>query len=163
MTIDSSDILDFKRDILPLTGNLRIPLTHDYMFTAVFRHNLYALKGFLAAKLNLAPEEITELEILDPMEPGSGADDKDIVLDVKACLGGSTFIDIEMQVAHYNYLADRFLYQLCRVFSGSLPKGDSYDRLPSVIHIVADFLKYPSIAPSFCPRIDRIAVRSCCE
>ncbi len=78
----SSDILDFKRDILPLTGNLCIPLTHDYMFTAVFRHTLYALRGFLAAKLNLAPEEITDLEILDPMEPGSGADDKDIVLDM---------------------------------------------------------------------------------
>lgn len=135
MAIYSSGILDFKTDILPLTGNLRIPLTHDYMFNAVFRHNLYALKGLLAARLGLDPKEITDLRILDPMEQGAGADDKDIILDIKACLNSDTFMDIEMQVTHYNYLPDRFLYQLCRVFAGSLPKGMDYDQLPSVIHI----------------------------
>ncbi len=135
MTIQSSEVLDFEKDILPLKGPLRLPLTHDYMFNSVFRQNLYALRGFLAAKLKLSPEEITGLTVMDPAEPGSGPDDKDIILDVKACLDGRLFLDIEMQVTHYDYLPNRFLYQLCRVFSGSLPKGGGYDRLPSAIHI----------------------------
>jgi len=32
----TSEVLDFKKDILPLKGSLRLPLTHDYMFNAVF-------------------------------------------------------------------------------------------------------------------------------
>ena len=72
------------------------------MFTACFQHNTYALKGFLAAKLNIDPEEITSLEVMNPIEKGSSVDDKDIVLDVKVCLNNLTLIDIEMQVAHYD-------------------------------------------------------------
>lgn len=135
MAIYSSELMDFKRDVLPLTGKLRIPLTHDYMFNAVFRHDLYALKGLLAARLGIDPEGIAGLQVLNPMEPGSGVDDKDIILDVKARLEGGTLLDIEMQVAHYDYLPDRFLYQLCRVFAGSLPKGTDYGGLPAVVHI----------------------------
>lgn len=98
MTILPPEVPDFKRDVLPLTGDLRFPLTYDYMFTALFQHNTYALKGFLAAKLNISPDGITGLEVMNPMEAGSSIDDKDIVLDVKVCLNNKTIIDIEMQV-----------------------------------------------------------------
>ncbi len=135
MTILSPEVLDFQKDILPLKGKLRFPLTHDYMFTTSFRRNTYALKGFLSAKLNIHPDDITSLEIMNPMETGAYIDDKDIVLDVKVCLNHLTIIDIEMQVAHYDYLPERFLYQLCRVYSNSLSKGRGYDMLPPVIHI----------------------------
>lgn len=135
MTILPPEVPDFKRDILPLSGDLRFPLTHDYMFTASFQHNTYALKGFLAAKLNISPDDITSLEVMNPMETGSSVDDKDIVLDVKVCLNNKTIVDIEMQVAHYDYLPERFLYQLCRIYSKSLPRGGDYSALPPVIHI----------------------------
>lgn len=135
MTNLLSEIPDFKRDILPLSGDIRFPLTYDYMFTACFRYNTYALKGFLAAKLNIDLEEITGLEVMNPIEKGSSVDDKDIVLDVKVCLNNLTLIDIEMQVAHYDYLPERFLHQICRIYSKSLPKGSDYSSLPPVIHI----------------------------
>lgn len=135
MTILSPEVLDFQKDILPLKGKLRFPLTHDYMFTAAFRRNTYALKGFLAAKLGRDPNDITSLEVMNPMETGSSVEDKDIILDVKVRLNHLVIIDIEMQVAHYDYLPDRFLYQLCRIYSNSLPKGRDYGVLPPVIHI----------------------------
>lgn len=135
MTNLRPEIPDFKRDILPLDGDMRFPLINDYMFTACFQHNTYALKGLLAEKLNIDPEEITSLEVMNPMEKGSSVDDKDIVLDVKVCLNNLTLIDIEMQVAHYDYLPERFLHQLCRIYSKSLSKGSDYSSLPPVIHI----------------------------
>lgn len=135
MTILSPEVLDFQKDILPLKGKLRFPLTHDYMFTSSFRRNTYALKGFLSAKLKIHPDDITSLEIMNPMEAGAYIDDKNIVLDVKVCLNHLTIIDIEMQVARYDYLPERFLYQLCRVYANSLSKGRGYDMLPPVVHI----------------------------
>lgn len=134
-TTNLPEVLDFRKDILPLSGALRFPLTHDYMFTSSFQYNTYALKGFLAAKLNIAPEDITSLEILNPLQHGTHADDKDIVLDIEVCLNQKTLIDIEMQVAHYDYLPERFLHQLCRIYSESLPKGKDYTQIPPVIHI----------------------------
>jgi len=135
MAIISPETLDFKKDVFPLTGKLRFPLTHDYMFTSSFQRNTYALQGFLSAMLGIPPDSITNLEILNPIQPGSSIDSKDIILDVKVCLNNLTIIDVEMQVAHYDYLPERFLFQLCRIYSGSLPKGTSYDALPPVIHI----------------------------
>lgn len=69
------------------------------------------------------------------LEAGSSVDDKDIVPDVKVCLNNLTLIDIEMQVAHYDYLPERFLHRLCRIYSKSLPRGGNYGNLPPVIHI----------------------------
>lgn len=44
MTIISPEALDFKKDILPFKGELRFPLTHNYIFTAAFQRNTYAIK-----------------------------------------------------------------------------------------------------------------------
>lgn len=39
MAIYSSEMLGFKKDVLPFTGRLRIPLTRDYIFNAISRHD----------------------------------------------------------------------------------------------------------------------------
>ncbi len=148
ISITSPEVLDFKKDILPLREKLRFPLTYDYMFTASFQRNPYALKGFLAAILGLHPDGITSLEIMNPMDRGRVLDDKDIILDVKACLNNKFVIDIEMQVTHYDYLPERFLYQICRAYSGSLPKGENYHMLPPVLHIaIMDTYLFPKGDP----------------
>lgn len=47
---------------------MKYPLTNDFMFKAVPQRNQTALKGLLCALLQMKPEEIAAIRILNPVE-----------------------------------------------------------------------------------------------
>lgn len=54
-------------------------------------------------------------------------------------------MDMEMQVAHYEYWAGRTLYYLGKMYTEQLHKGEPYSRLKKCIHVsILDFIYFES-------------------
>ncbi|MBE5868358.1 MAG: hypothetical protein E7293_05280 [Lachnospiraceae bacterium] len=68
-----SNAADNGRSALSLesaTGKMPFPLKNDYMFRAMLQSSNHALKGLIAALLHILPNEITSVEITNPVELG---------------------------------------------------------------------------------------------
>ena len=87
---------------------LGIKPTVDFVFKKVFGspENSGALIGLLNAVLSL-PNPITQVEILNPFSYQEFADDKLIVLDVRARDSAERLLNIEMQVSVISGLTQR--------------------------------------------------------
>lgn len=121
------------------TGELKYPLTNDFMFKAVLQRNQTALKGLLCALLHMRMEEIAEVKILNPIEIGGVIEEKMMILDLKLELNDSRILDIEMQVIDEGNWSERSLAYLCRAFD-QLDKGEGYMDVKETIHIgILDF------------------------
>lgn len=116
------------------TGRLKYPLTNDFMFKAVLQRNQTALKGLLCALLQMKPEEIAAIRILNPVEIGGMIDEKMMMLDLKLELNDSRILDVEMQVLDEGNWPERSLAYLCRTFD-QLDKGEKYLNVKETIHI----------------------------
>lgn len=81
------------------TGKLDYCLTNDCMFHVVFQNNPKALLGLCASLLHMHPEQIRSVEVLNPIEFGTGIKDKEFVLDLKVMLNDNRILNFEVQVA----------------------------------------------------------------
>lgn len=130
------------------TGSPKHGLTNDYMFRAVFQENELARKGLIASVLHMNPEDIYEVQILNPIELGAHVDDKDFILDIRVLLNNGHFINLEMQMANQNNWQDRSLSYLCRSFD-HLYKGEAYTDAKPATHIgFLNFAPFPEF-PEF--------------
>ena len=106
-------------------------------------------QGFIAAVLNIAPEAITETELLPTITPPEYADDKLGIVDVRVKLADGKQIDLEMQAVTFACWAERTLFYLSRMYTEQIRKGEHYDKLKKCIHIgILDYNLYPEI-PEF--------------
>lgn len=97
-------------------------------------------RGFLSAVLNLHQEDIMETKLLPTYLRREYEDDKLGILDVRVVLKDKTQIDIEIQVAAFEYWIERSLYYLCKMYAEQIGKGEEYDVLKKCIHIgILDF------------------------
>lgn len=97
-------------------------------------------KGFIAALLKCRPEEVSKTTLLPTTLRREYGDDKLGILDVLVLLADGTQIDMEMQVAYFDYWDARVLFYLGKTFTGQLRKGDSYDKLKKCVHVsILDF------------------------
>lgn len=127
---------------LNATGKIRYTMTNDYMFNVIFRHT-DILAELLCSLLDLKREEISSLEIKNPLLPGDTVLEKAFVLDIKILLNNNTVLNIEMQVNNLGDWADRSLSYLCRSFD-QLYHGEEYASTKSVLHIgILDFNLFP--------------------
>ena len=117
-----------------LTGELPYKMTNDYLFKAFFQKNEPALKGLLCAILSLQPEDISSIEITNPIQIGETIDDKTVILDIKLLLNNQQLINLEMQVENTGAWPERSLTYLCRMFD-HLHKGEDYGNVKSSLHI----------------------------
>ena len=100
-------------------------------------------KGFIAALLRRGPEEISKTMLLPTTLKRGHGDDKLGILDVLILLQDGTQIDMEMQVAYFDYWDARALFYLGKTFTGQLKKGDSYETLKKCIHVsILDFIHF---------------------
>lgn len=100
-------------------------------------------RGFIAALLDVHPEDIKETTLLPTILQQEYNEDKIGILDVLVKLEDGTQIDMEMQVSYYKYWDARVLFYLSKVFSGQLKKGEPYDQLKKCIHVsVLDFIHF---------------------
>ena len=92
----------FSAALQEATGKIEYGLTNDYMFRVLFQKNKKALTGLVCSLLHLNPEEITSIEITNPVEIGSSFSDKEFRLDIRLILNSQQQIDLEMQVNDYH-------------------------------------------------------------
>lgn len=108
----------------------------DFAFKKVFGspENADVLTGLLNAILQL-PQPITSVEILNPFNYQEFADDKLVVLDIRARDSDGRWLNIEMQVSVHGELLKRLAYYACSMFVEQLGEGDDYSELSPAISI----------------------------
>ena len=122
------------KDYRKAQGPVRIRMTNDYLFKALMQRNERVLKALVCALLHLKAEEISNIELKNPIILGEHAEEKDIILDVNVCLNDEKMLDLEMQVADEKNWTERSLYYACRNYT-ELVKGGNYRKAMPSIHI----------------------------
>ncbi len=116
--------------------------TSDFCFKELMQ-NSKVRKGIISALLGINPEEIAETKLLPTSTTEEYPDGKLRILDVLIKLENGTQVGMEMQVAKYDYWTNRILFYLCRMFTGQIEKGDTYDKLKKCIHVsFLDFIHF---------------------
>ena len=121
-------------------GKFRVPLgikpTVDFAFKRIFGgpENVTALVGLLNAILELA-NPIVHVEILNPFSYQEFADDKLIVLDIRARDSAGRWLNIEMQVSVFAGLLQRLVYYACTLYTNQLAAGQNYVTLRPAMSI----------------------------
>ncbi len=115
-------------------GEMQYTLMNDFLAKYTLQNDLYALAGLLSALLDLDLNEITNINILNPVELNEAIDDKKCILDVKLEMNHSTIINIEIQSVYQSFWPERSLTYLCRMFD-HLKEGQSYSDLKPCIQI----------------------------
>ena len=116
------------------TGKIDYRLMNDCMFHVVFQKNPRALRGLCASLLHIVPEEITSVEVLNPIEFGEQPKDKEFILDLKVKLNNDRILNFEVQVIDEKNWPERSLSYACRTFD-QLMRGEDYLRAKPVFHI----------------------------
>jgi len=115
---------------------LGIKPTVDFAYKKIFGtpENSPALVGL--ANAVLAPDEqIVEVQILNPFNYQDFADDKLIVLDIRARDAAGRWLNIEMQLNVVAGLQQRLVYYACSLYTDQLEKGANYSQLRPAISI----------------------------
>ncbi len=115
---------------------LGIKPTVDFVFKKVFGspENVSVLIRLLNAILKL-DDPIVHVEILNPFSYQEFADDKLIVLDIRAQDSAGRWLNIEMQVSIFVGLLQRLVYYASALYVDQLKSGGSYENLRSAISI----------------------------
>ena len=115
---------------------LGIKPTVDFVFKKVFGspENTPVLIGLLNAILKLV-HPIVHVEILNPFSYQEFADEKLVVLDIRARDSSGRWLNIEMQVTVFAGLLQRLVYYACTMYVAQLETGRSYADLRSAISI----------------------------
>lgn len=115
-------------------GRLKYTLLNDFLSKYSFQKDLFALRGLLAALLHIKTEDITDITILNPIEPGKDITEKECILDIKLELNNTTIINIEIQERYQDFWPERSIIYLCRNFD-HLSSGESYNLIKPCIQI----------------------------
>ena len=137
MNIDTPYITDSSQLALlnaTHTGRLTHTLLNDFLSKYSFQKDLYALRGLLAALLHIKIEDITDIVILNPIEPGEDISEKECILDIKLELNHTSIINIEIQSRYQDFWPERSITYLCRNFN-QLEPGQSYNMIKPCIQI----------------------------
>ncbi len=115
----------------------------DFCFKELMQ-NAKVRQGFIASLLTVKPETVEETELLPTILPQEYADDKQGILDVRVKLVNGTQMDLEVQVASFDYWEKRILFYLGKMYTEQLKKGESYEKLQKCIHVsILDFIHFP--------------------
>ena len=84
-----------------MDDELQITLTNDYAFKRLLgsEENKPLLQDLLECILDLSPQDVNELELMDKELTKEELSDKTGILDVKLKLSNGTVIDIEIQTS----------------------------------------------------------------
>ncbi|UTD06900.1 PD-(D/E)XK nuclease family transposase [Treponema denticola] len=115
----------------------KITLRNDYAFKRVFgtEENKDVLQDLLECILDIPPETITGLELLDKEFQKELLSEKLGILDIKLRLKDGTFIDIEIQNSWHFDFPERTLYYWSKMYNENIKQGQDYTKLPKCITI----------------------------
>lgn len=106
---------------------------NDVVFKLLFSREKRLLHSMLEAVLG---EPIDEVELLNPGIPGDLANDKAIILDLRALLSSGKRVNVEMQVGPGETLPQRFVYYAATDYAAQLRRGEGYHQLEPTVSIV---------------------------
>ena len=113
--------------------------TVDFCFKELMKNDKVR-KGFVAAILGKAPEEIRRTTLLPTELRKESEDDKLGVLDVMIELEDGTLMNMEMQVASFKYWINRVLFYIGKIYTGQIREGEDYEKLQKCVHVsILDF------------------------
>ncbi|UTC97315.1 PD-(D/E)XK nuclease family transposase [Treponema denticola] len=115
----------------------KITLRNDYAFKRVFgtEENKDVLQDFLECILDIPPETIAGLELLDKEFHKELLSEKLGILDIKLRLKDGTFVDIEIQNNWHFDFPERTLYYWSKMYNENIKQGQDYTKLPKCITI----------------------------
>ena len=115
----------------------KITLRNDYAFKRVFgvEENKDVLQDLLECILDIPPETIAGLELLDKEFHKDSISDKTGVLDVKLRLKNNTIIDIEIQNRWNSEFVQRTIFYWAKMYTENLKTSEVYTKLPKCITI----------------------------
>ena len=117
--------------------SFKITLRNDYAFKRVFgvEENKDILQDLLECILDIPPENIAGLELLDKEFHKDLISDKTGVLDVKLRLKNNTIIDIEIQNRWNSEFVQRTIFYWAKMYTENLKTDEVYTKLPKCITI----------------------------
>ena len=120
-----------------MEDELQITLTNDYAFKRLLgsEENKPLLQDLLECILDLSPEDVSELELMDKELIKEDLSDKTGILDVKLQLTNGTVIDIEIQSSWNASFVKRTLFYWAKMYTADFKAGESYDSLHKCITI----------------------------
>ncbi|UTC91007.1 PD-(D/E)XK nuclease family transposase [Treponema denticola] len=115
----------------------KITLRNDYAFKRVFgtEENKDVLQDLLECILDIPPDDIAGLELLDKEFHKELLSEKLGILDIKLRLKDGTFVDIEIQNNWYFDFPERTLYYWSKMYNKGIKQGQDYTKLPKCITI----------------------------
>ena len=115
----------------------KITLRNDYAFKRVFgvEENKDVLQDLLECILEIPPESIVGLELLDKEFQKELLSEKLGILDIKLRLKDGTFVDIEIQNGWHFDFPERTLYYWSKMYNENIKQGQDYTKLPKCITI----------------------------
>lgn len=117
--------------------------TVDFCFKELMQ-NPKVRKGFIAALLNIRPEEIADTILAPTILEKTTEKDKLGILDVAVTLYDGTQIDMEMQILPFDCWEKRVLFYLSKMYIWQITEGEPYDNLKKCIHVsVLNFIHIP--------------------
>lgn len=117
--------------------------TVDFCFKELMQ-NPKVRKGFITALLKIPPTEIKETRLRPTILEKEAAHDKLGILDVYVVMEDETQIDMEMQVAPFEYWEKRVLFYLSKMYTRQIKSGEPYDNLKKCIHVsILNFIHIP--------------------
>ena len=122
----------FTQQLESLKGPIQFTLLNDAVFhIAMNRSPMISLRGLLSDLMEIPFDEITNVEILNPIMQ-ENALTKESILDVRVEINKSHITNIELQTWQDKDWINRSLYYLCQIYSN---KGDGYDKIKPAMHI----------------------------
>ena len=109
----------------------KITLRNDYAFKRVFgvEENKDVLQDLLECILDIPPENIAGLELLDKEFHKDSISDKTGVLGVKLRLKNNTIIDIEIQNRWNSEFTQRTIFYWAKMYNEGIKQGQDYCKI----------------------------------
>ena len=127
-------------------GEFLMSPKNDFAFKKLFgdENNKDILISFLSAVMKIEEEKFGELELINTELTREFSEDKKGILDVRVKLKDGEEIDIEIQLSHTRYMAERTLFYWSKMYTGNIETGDSYSKLKKCVTInILDFITIP--------------------
>jgi predicted transposase/invertase (TIGR01784 family) len=125
----------------------------DFVFKRLFGDdkNKDILMAFLSAVLKIPKPEFTGIKIINSELLREFKEDKKGILDVRVQTEKEEQINIEIQILPTEYMPERTLFYLSKMYTSQINPGDTYDKLKKCITInIVDFHCTPQKKPYAC-------------
>lgn len=106
----------------------------DYCFKELLAYSEIR-KGFIVAILNKDPEEIAETTLMPTILSKDTEDGKYGILDVRVRMKNGSQMDLEMQVAPFEFWNNRVIFYLSKMYAEQVKEGDKYKNLKPCIQV----------------------------